>query len=215
MIKFFNAAGSRIFTLPTNRQHWTNQYLENERHYAKDRSLTDEIKASFPNPINLSGLTRFIADNMDSNKLASCMADFGVPVGTEADVDKFAKALSIQFSCFVIDNETDINVDVWQIYQSLLIGEEITPQDIKGPRYAGDSAAVFSEKSIAANCYAPIRCEWKIQNRGRQEWQGRKLVLKNQDEIRPEILKTVIPIPDARPNETIKIATDIELHPIC
>ncbi|MCM1530552.1 MAG: hypothetical protein NC093_11250 [Alistipes sp.] len=69
VIKFFNAAGSNIFTLPANRQHWTNQYLENERHYAKDRSLTDEIKASFPNPIDLDGLTRFIADNMDSNKL--------------------------------------------------------------------------------------------------------------------------------------------------
>ena len=73
-----------------NRQHWTNEYLENERHYAKDRVLTDEIKASFPNPINLDGLTRFIADSLDSNKLVSCMADFGVPTGTEAETDFFS-----------------------------------------------------------------------------------------------------------------------------
>ena len=50
---------------------------------------------------------------------------------------------------------------------------------------------------------------WSIQNRGNQEWHGRKLVLVNADEIYPEIMQTVIPIPDTRPNETIKIATDI------
>lgn len=44
---------------------------------------------------------------------------------------------------------------------------------------------------------------------GKQEWHGRKLVLVNAGEIQPEIMQTVIPIPDTRPNETIKIATDI------
>lgn len=209
MIKFFNAAGSGIFSLPANRQHWTNAYLENERHYAKDRVLTDEIKASFPNPIKLDELTRFISENMDSSKLSSCMADFGVPAETETDTDKFAKSLAIQFSCFVISTETDIIIDVWQIYQSLLNGKELTPKDIRGPRYIGDSAVVLSKKPIKANCYEHIRCEWEIQNRGKQEWHGRKLVLANQDEIRPEILPAVITIPDTRPNETIKIATDI------
>ena len=193
-----------------NRQHWTNEYLENERHYAKDRVLTDKIKASFPNPINLDGLTRFIADSLDSNKLVSCMADFGVPTGTEADKNKFAKALSIQFGRFVISTEPDISNDVWQIYQSLLNGEEISPNEIKGSRYSGDAAGVFSEsKQISANCYESFRYVWNIQNRGKQEWHGRKLVLVNADEIYPEIMQTVIPIPDTRPNETIKIATDI------
>lgn len=210
IIRFFNAAGSRHFTLSENRQHWTNEYLENERHYAKDRVLTDEIKASFPNPIDIDGLTRFIADSLDSNKLASCMADFGVPTGTEVDKDKFAKALSIQFGRFVISTESDISNDVWQIYQSLLNGEEINPRDIRGPRYFGDAVGVFSDsKRIAANCYESLRYVWSIQNRGNKEWHGRKLVLVNAGEIYPEIAQTVIPIPDTRPNETIKIATDI------
>lgn len=210
IIRFFNAAGSGYFTLSENRQHWTNEYLENERHYAKDRVLTDEIKASFPNPIDLDGLTQFIADSLDSNKLASCVADFGIPTGTKVDKDKFAKALSMQFGRFVISTESDISNDVWQIYQSLLNGEEISPNEIKGPRYSGDAAGVFSEnKRISANCYEKLRCVWSIQNRGNKEWHGRKLVLVNADEIYPEIMQTVIPIPDTRPNETIKIATDI------
>lgn len=210
IIRFFNAAGSSYFTLPANRQHQTNAYLENERHYAKDRALTDEIKASFPNPIDLDGLTRFIYDNLESNKLAPCVSEFGIPVGIEADKERFAKALSIQFGRFVISTESDINNDVWQIYLSLLNGEEVNPKDIKGPRYFGDAAGVFSDsKRITANCYEKLRCVWSIQNRGNKEWHGRKLVLVNADEIYPEIMQKVIPIPDTRPNETIKIATDI------
>lgn len=210
IIRFFNAAGSRRFTLPENRQHWTNEYLENERHYAKGRVLTDEIKASFPNPIDLDGLTRFISDNLDSNKLASCLADFGIPLGAEVDKEKFAKALSVQFGHFVISAEPDISNDVWQICQSLLNGEEVKLEDIKGPRYFGDAAVVFSDsKRIVANCYERLRYEWSIQNHGNKEWYGRKLVLLNADEIYPEIMQTVIPIPDTRPNETIKIATEI------
>lgn len=210
IIRFFNAAGSSYFTLPANKQHWTNAYLENERHYAKDRALTDEIKASFPNPIDLDGLTRFISDNLDSNKLVSCMVDFGIPSGVKTDKEKFAKTLSIQFGRFVISTESDISNNVWQIYQSLLNGDEVNPKDIKGPRYYGDAAGAFSEsKRIAANCYENLRYVWSIQNRGNKEWHGRKLVLVNPDEIYPEIMQTVIPIPDTKPNETIKIATDI------
>lgn len=210
IIQFFNAAGSSYFTLSENRQHRTNAYLENERHYAKDRVLTDEIKASFPSPIDLDGLTRFISDNLDSKKLASCMAEFGIPAGAEASKEKFAKALSVQFSRFVVSAESDISNDVWQIYQSLLNGEEVNPKDIRRPRYFGDVAGVFSENNrIAANCYENLHYVWSIQNQGNKEWHGRKLVLVNADELYPEIMQTVIPIPDTKPNETIKIATDI------
>ena len=210
IIRFFNAAGSSYFRLPANKQHWTNEYLENERHYAKDRVLTDEIKASFPNPINLEELTQFISDNLDTSRLTSCMVEFGIPTGVDADIKKFAKALSVQFGHFVISAESDVSNDVWQIYQSLLNGEDVNPRDMRGPRYFGDAAVVFLEsKQIAANCYERLHYVWSIQNRGNQEWHGRKLVLVNADEIYPEIMQTVIPIPDARPNETIKIATDI------
>ena len=172
--------------------------------------MTDEIRVSFPNPIDLDGLTQFISNSLDSNKLASCMSEFGVPAGEEADKDKFSKALSIQFGRFVISTELGISNDVWQIYQSLLNGEEISSKDIRGPRYSGDAAGVFVEsKQISANCYEDIRCVWSIQNRGEREWHGRKLVLVNADEIQPEIMRTVIPIPDTSPNETIKIATNI------
>lgn len=210
IIRFFNAAGSSYFSLPANRQNWTNAYLEKERHYAKDRVLPGEIKASFPNPIDLDGLTRFISDNLEVNKLVSCMSEFGIPSGTETDKDTFSKSLAIQFGRFVTSAEDDIGNDVWQIYQSLMNGDEINSEDIKGARYSGDAAGVFSEnKRITANCYERLRYIWTIQNRGKQEWHGRKLVLVNVDEIQPEITPMVISIPDTKPNEIIKIAADI------
>lgn len=209
IIKFFNSAGSMYFTLPADQRKRTNEHLENERHYAKDRCLNDEIKASFPNPINLDGLMKYISDNLDSNKLTSCMAEFGIPAGTETDKDKFAKALAMQFGSFVISTEADIVNDVWQIYRSLLNGDKVSPKDIRGPRYVGDDVAVYSNIRIESNCYEHLHHEWDIQNRGKQEWYGRKLVLLNQDEIKPKILQSIIQIPDTKPNKTIKITTNI------
>ena len=171
--------------------------------------MSEAMKASFPNPINLDELMHFISDNMDPNKLSSCMAAFGIPVGYEKNKDKFVKAIAIQFSRFVINAELDISNDVWEIYESLLNGEEISSQDIRGPRYAGDVAVVFSKKNIESNCYEQIHCEWEIQNQGKIEWRGRKLVFMNQDEIDLEILQRIIPIPDTKTNKTIKIGTDI------
>ena len=39
VINFFNVAGCTTFTLPILKTQRTTQYLENERHYAKDRSV--------------------------------------------------------------------------------------------------------------------------------------------------------------------------------
>ena len=59
---FFNAAGCTTFTLPRLKTQSTIQYLENERHYAKDRSVY-QIRTDFPNPIDIDGLTQYLEWN--------------------------------------------------------------------------------------------------------------------------------------------------------
>ena len=86
-----------------------NDALEAERQYVKNRSLTAEIKSSFPNPINLDGLAAFIDRNLPNNKLAACMAEFGIPSGAEQDKTNFAHALAAQFSLFVTTPADDID----------------------------------------------------------------------------------------------------------
>lgn len=211
VIQFFNAAGSRYFEMPLSYAKRTNGALEAERQYVKNRPLTAEIKNSFPNPINLDGLAAFIDRNLPINKLAACMAEFGIPSGAEQDKAKFAHALAAQFGLFVTTPGDDVDNAVWERYQTLLVGQPISTDDISGPRYAGDDVLVeFGDRRHEADCYEIIHHEWKLQNRGTCEWHDRKLVLVNQTEIHPRPLKTVIPVRDIRPGEFTKIATDID-----
>ncbi|MCI6674711.1 MAG: NBR1-Ig-like domain-containing protein [Spirochaetaceae bacterium] len=211
VIQFFNAAGSRYFKMPLSYANRTNGALEAERQYVKNRSLTAEIKNSFPNPINLDGLAAFIDKNLPANKLAACMAEFGIPSGAQLDKAKFAHALAAQFSLFVATPGDDVDNVVWEMYQTLLAGQQISADDISGPRYAGDDVLVeFGGRRHEADCYEIIHHEWKLQNRGTCEWNDRKLVLVNQTEIHPRPLKTVIPVLDTGPGKFTKIATDID-----
>ena len=215
VITFLNAAGSKYFSVPKNKQHQTNEYLETERRYAINRPLSPEIKESFPDPINLEGLTAFINDKVDTNQIQACMASFGIPDDAEVRQTEFARALAVQFSQFVRSDEDDVENNVWEIYQTLLRGEIITADDIRGPRYAGDDAFVeLNGRSIQANCYETIHHEWQIQNSGRVPWHDRKLVLMNGKEIRPRPVDEVVPLPDTAPGDHIKIATDIEARGI-
>lgn len=211
VVRFLNAAGSNYFHLPENRQHQTNEYLEAERRYAIDRSLTPEIKASFQNHVRLDDLTGFISRNMKRDSFAQCMEEFGVPSDAAQDLEKFARALAIQFNLFVNTDGDDVHNSVWEIYRALLEGHEITQEELSGPRYAGDDVLVeFGGRRHEADCYEIIHHEWKLQNRGTREWHGRKLVLVNQAEIHPRPVQTVIPVPDTGPGEFTKIATDID-----
>lgn len=211
VIQFFNAAGSRYFEMPLSYANRTNDALEAERRYVKDRPLTAKIKNSFPSPINIDGIVAFIDENLSANKVAACMVEFGIPSGAEQDKAKFAQALAVQFSLFVTTPGDDVDNKVWEWYQLLLAGQSISADDISGPRYAGDDVLVeFDGRRHEADCYEIIHHEWKLQNRGTREWHNRKLVMVNQAEIHPRPVQTVVPVPDTGPGKFIKIATNID-----
>jgi hypothetical protein len=211
VVRFLNAAGSNYFHLPENRQHQTNEYLEAERRYAIDRSLTPEIKASFQNHVRLDDLTGFISRNMKRDSFAQCMEEFGVPSDAAQDLEKFARALAIQFNLFVNTDGDDVHNSVWEIYRALLEGHEITQEELRGPRYKGDDVYVDDgNRKHIADCYEIVHHEWRLQNHGNVEWKNRRLVLVNQADIHPRPVKTVIPIQDTEPGEFTKIATDID-----
>jgi hypothetical protein len=211
VIQFFNAAGSAYFHLPENRQHQTNEYLEAERRYAIDRPLTQEIKESFPDPIQLDNLAGFISRNMKRDSLVQCMKDFGVPTGEKQDLERFSRALAVQFSLFVTKEDEDVPNSVCEFYRDLLKGCEITQEDLRGPRYKGDDVYVDDRNKLHdAECYEIIHHKWHLQNYGSQEWHGRTLVLMNQADIHPRPVQVRIPIQDTRPGEFVDIATDID-----
>lgn len=139
------------------------------------------------------------------------MTEFGIPSAANREKDKFSRALAAQFSLFVTSQDDDVDNAVWEIYQTLLEGQPISADDISGPRYASDDVYVeFGGNRHEADCYEIVHHEWKLQNRGRVPWHNRKLVLVNQADIHPRPVQAIIPLPDARPGEQIKIATDID-----
>lgn len=211
VIEFFRAAGSHYFVMPATYKGRTSEALEGARHYAKDRAVTSEIRESFPNPIDLDVLAAFISKNLSEDKLAACMADFGIPSGVEQDKDKFCRALAAQFSLFVTSQDDDVDNAVWEIYQKLLAEQPISADDISGPRYAGDDVYVeFGGHRHEADCYEIVHHEWKLQNSGRVPWHNRKLVLVNQQDIHPRPIEAKISVPDTGPGGFTKIATDID-----
>lgn len=139
------------------------------------------------------------------------MTEFGIPSAANREKDKFSQALAVQFSMFVTSSEDDVDNAVWEIYQKLLEGQPISADDISGPRNPGDDVYVELEgRRYAVDCYETIHHEWKLQNRGKIPWENRRLALVNQADIHPRPVQAIIPLPDARPGEQIKIATDID-----
>jgi hypothetical protein len=211
IIRFFNAAGSQYFTVPVSYANRTNDSLEGARRYIKDRPLTDKLKESFPDPINMDALTEYIEKNLNREKLRACMENFGIPTEAVIDKKKFAQALAIQFSKFVRSVSDNVDDSVSVLYQGFLRGESVPSESLSGPKYKGDDVLVdIEDRSYKADCYQIIHHVWTIQNRGNKEWHGRRLVLINGDKIRPRPDKISIPVPDTAPGEYIKIATDID-----
>lgn len=211
VINFFNAAGCKKFTLPMLKKQRTTQYLENERHYAKDRSVF-QIRTDFPNPIDIDGLTQYLEGTFKDESIRDCMNHFGITSAREENKKFLAKALAMQFQRFIEADDID-NVIPLE-YEAQLNGNDI--REIRaGALYHGDDFWVEDRnQKHYVNCYEKFKHIWVIHNSGTVYWSGRKLVLKEVDKNSPRPEATEIPIPDIGPNKIIKIATNFEARSI-
>ncbi len=215
VINFLNAAGSQFFTLPKLKSQRQTTYLENERHYVKDRSLLPEMKSSFPNPIDIEGLSDFLNSNLKPEKIRDCMSHFGVPASFDEDKSNLAKALAIQFQIFIDSDNEDVYNVIPTEYEKIMSGVSKSEETRYGALYNGDDCWVENEnKSYDVYCYEKFTHTWVIHNSGSVMWQGRKLVFKNSNSVCPRSSCLEIAIPDVEPNGYIKIATDFNTRSI-
>lgn len=213
IIKFFNAAGCDSFVLLRNPNDRTTQALENERHYAKDRSV-QQIKSKFSNPKNIDGLAQYIEGAFKDDCVRDCMNHFGISSTLEENKKLLAKALAMQFQRFIEANVDDIDNVIPAEYEALLNGNDVHAVRA-GALYPGDDFWVEERnRKHDVNCYEKFQHTWVIHNSGSVYWSGKKIVLKemNKNSPRPEL--TEIPIPDIGPNGIIKIATNFEARSI-
>lgn len=209
IIKFFSAAGSKEFVMPRLKTHRTTAYLENERHYAKDRSVLT-IKDKFPNPIDIAELENYLFSELKDDSLQDCTSHFAIPVGSKIDKHYLAKALTAQFQSFLDADGDDVPNIIPTEYERLIKGLGSSLDSRREAVYKGDDFWVESQKPHKAVCYDTVTHTWVIHNLGSVLWQGRKLVLEKIEKNNPRPAQMEIAIPDVAPNEYIKIATDFE-----
>ena len=213
VINFFNAAGSQFFTLPSRKAQRQTTYLENERHYIKDRSLLPEMKESFPKPIEIKQLSLFIENNLKAEKLRDCMSHFGVPVNFEENKSYLSKVLATQFQIFVDSDNEDVENVIPIEYEKINRGISNSEETRYGALYKGDDCWVEEQnKDHNVHCYEKFTHEWIIHNSRTINWSGRKLVFKNSNEVKPRAMYTEIQIPDVESKKYIKIATEFDVR---
>ena len=177
MTNFFNAAGCTTFTLPRLKTQSTTQYLENERHYAKDRSVY-QIRTDFPNPIDIDGLTQYLEETIKDENIRDCMNHFGISSALEDNKKLLAKALAMQFQRFIEANVDDIDNVIPAEYEALLNGNDVYAVRV-GALYPRDDFWVEERnQKHDVNCYEKFQNTWVIHNSGSVYWSGIKIVLK-------------------------------------
>jgi len=204
----FQSAGSNHFTLSSWKQ--TSSDLETQRMlYKGNRKLTADMRASFPLPIDSSGLSVFFSKNISGNNLRKAMTAFAIPPTAEESNKTFAKALSSQFVLFVTSEADDVDDIVAMEYQRYLSEPDDEPVPQFTPLYPNDSAYVSfqPQRTYSTTAHGKFQHTWVIQNDGKQTWRGRKLVFSNRTEVRPRADTNILDIPDTPPGESIKITT--------
>ena len=209
VIKLFNAAGCSAFVMPKLKSQRTTQLLENERHYAKDRSVL-VMRDKFPNSIDIKAVSQFWVEELDDAKLRACMDHFAIPVTCNVDKKILAESLAIQFQYFLDADEEDIKPTVSKEYLRLADGIENGYVGRNSAIYVGDDLWVEQTKTHQVLCYEQFTHTWVIHNYGKVHWQDRKLVLKNENKNNPRPERKEIPIPDVGPNGIIKISTNFK-----
>lgn len=214
IIKFFNAAGCNSFVLPKKTSQQQTKCLENERHFAKDRSV-QLIKDKFPNPIDYDGLKQYLLDEIKDENVRDCMNHFGIAATAIEDKNCLVGALAMQFQLFLDADTDDIDNNIPSEYERLVGGAENSVHIRRSALYNGDAFWVENTGKVnAVECYGTYTHTWIIHNCGNVIWHGRKLVLKNADKIYPKVSDNEIAIPDVNPNGYKKITTVFEARSI-
>ena len=213
VINFFNAAGCTHFVLPKLKAKRQTAYLENERHFAKDRSVL-VIRDKFPDEINIDGMTNYLIEELKDDSVRKCMDHFGIPSTFQENKKYLAKAVACQFQYFLDAAVEDIDCSLASEYEKISSGNDVALSRRKSANYQGDDLWVEHSKPHKVPCYSEFQHEWVIHNAGTVHWTNRKLVLVNENKNNPRPADKEISIPDVAPNGYIKIATSFETRSI-
>lgn len=175
------------------------------------KSLNANMKKHFPKPIDELKIADYYESHIKTEYVSALCDAFAVPTSLERSRKFLSIAMARQVAAFISSKEDNIDCVVADAYEKAVVNEAAAHYEIPKRLYEGDDLWVEQHsKCHAVGCYQKFTHQWSIQNRGRCLWSGRKLVCVNQGEIKPLIKSLTIIIPEIKPLEHIKIATEVD-----
>jgi len=199
----FHAAGSNFF--PERPAYGTDSYQR--KLFGGTKPLTQEMKDSFPKPIDTEKLNTFFKMRIGESSLSQIMSNFGIPNEEIKNKDLFILALCSQFQRIVSNAANDVDDVVLFEYIKLLRKSEADFANIF-PLYPGDDILLVSELPAqyhVVGFYEAFEHTWEVKNNGTVTWEGRQLECINQAATRIKALNTTIAIPKTKPGDNIRL----------
>lgn len=110
----FTAGGSSYFSVLPTKKYGAEAYQN--KIFNGSKRISDDIKRTFPKPINEQGLIDFFVQYINETNLPVLLNTFNIKVETAPDNNLFAQALASQFSLFVTTDSDDVSAIVASTY---------------------------------------------------------------------------------------------------
>jgi hypothetical protein len=197
----FNAAGSDFFEL--NPTYGTDGYQR--KVFNGTRSLTQDMKDSFPKPIDTKKLMNFFQTRIGDKTLPDIMENFDIHKNELQDKELLCIALCTQFQNIVLDVSDVVDNIVPSEYIGLLRASDIGASK-NAPYCFRDDFCVINESPEVKHTlsfYQDFEHLWTIKNTGKVTWEYRYLEFTNQSDIRIKAKNKIIKIPKVKPGDEI------------
>ena len=204
----FNAAGSDFFEL--NPTYGTDGYQR--KVFNGTRSLTQDMKDSFPKPIETEELMNFFQTRIGDKTLPNIMENFDIPKNELQNKELLCRALCTQFQNIVSEVSDEVDNIVPSEYIRLLRVSDNGAAS-NAPYYFGDAFSVISESPEVRHTlsfYQDFEHEWTIKNTGKVTWESRYLECINQSDIRIKAKSKFIKIPKIKPGDEICLKAEFD-----
>lgn len=173
------------------------------------KKLNSNMKKHFPKPIDETRIVHYYEDHIVSDFVDALIDAFAVPANLERNKIFLCTALARQVAAFINSKDECVECVIPEAYENAIVANAVSHYEITKRLYDGDDLYVEQQdRTHDVNCYQVFQHQWSIQNRGRCVWSGRKLVCVNPNNIKPQITTLVIDIPETKPYEYVKIATE-------
>ncbi len=176
------------------------------------KPLSKKHRDSFPDPINTTGLAKYLSEHIKKASVRTVMNYFTIPTDADINIPALAKALTDQLQIIIHEPDSDADI-IATNYQQYLSQPETDEPPFHKPLYAGDAFWIETapaDRRHEVDFYEHFTHTWELLNSGKVAWTGRRLICINEDSITPCAMQLSIDIPDTAPNERAVVSVEFD-----